>query len=152
MPAQDAPVDVSVAYAEALAAGTNGPEMLRLLSRTGVAWAQLKPDVASRLLTAFVHMLRVCALLQLRPAAAMRPIVAHSGCCCHSPQDPLLMPRVLPWLWRLADPHQSPPLPGGEGGAPPAELQSQLLASLAALCDALRGTDPEVRPVEALRP
>lgn len=72
--------DVNAMYAEALQHNTGPPHLLELMKHTGICWSDLQPQVAHQLLAAFA----TCA------------------------QFPEVLPKAMPWLWRLADEQQTP--------------------------------------------
>jgi hypothetical protein len=94
-PTPHAPCDVEAAYTQALHAASD-MRLLRLVMKTGPCWGALAPPTAEGLLGAFVRCVR----------------------------DGVMLHRVLPWLWRLAD--------EGEVGRPEvgAEGRRQLLEAL----------------------
>ncbi|WIA33121.1 hypothetical protein OEZ86_006273 [Tetradesmus obliquus] len=89
------PSDLDTAYADALRGDKGDVHLLRLIQKTGPVWSKLAPHTSKGLLAVFIKHVK----------------------------DGVMLHRVLPWLWRLADEDEGRP-------DLPEELQQQLLEAL----------------------
>ena len=101
---------------------------MRLLQKTGPVWPQLAPQTCQDLLVVFIKHVRVrrdavWAIVARLNFCQQGTCDGPHACRCAASQDGVMLHRVLPWLWRLAD---------EDAGRPevPPPLQQQLLAAL----------------------